>query len=185
MWITLLVMAVAVSLEPFRIGMTVLMINRPRPLLQLLAFLAGGFAMGIAVGWSCCSSCGRRWVRAFHIAQGADRGRWVLWSTLPGGRRPGRRRGDGSRASPQGDSAARDAGPAAAQRPLAVDGGASRAWHRAAVRRLSRGAGAHRRLRRRGRSQVGALLTFNVVAFAFVEIPLIAYLVAPARTRRR
>ena len=50
MWITLLVMAVAVSLEPFRIGMTVLMINRPRPLLQLLAFLAGGFAMGTAVG---------------------------------------------------------------------------------------------------------------------------------------
>ena len=50
MWITLLAMAVAVSLEPFRIGMTILMINRPRPILQLLAFLAGGFAMGIAVG---------------------------------------------------------------------------------------------------------------------------------------
>jgi hypothetical protein len=50
MWITLLAMAVAVSLEPFRIGMTVLMINRPRPLLQLLAFVAGGFAMGITVG---------------------------------------------------------------------------------------------------------------------------------------
>jgi hypothetical protein len=29
MWITILVMAVAVSLEPFRIGMTVLMLNRP------------------------------------------------------------------------------------------------------------------------------------------------------------
>lgn len=43
-------MAIAVSLEPFRIGMTVLMINRPRPLLQLSAFLAGGFAMGTAVG---------------------------------------------------------------------------------------------------------------------------------------
>ena len=39
MWITLLVMAVAVSFEPFRIGMTVLMLNRARPLLQLLAFL--------------------------------------------------------------------------------------------------------------------------------------------------
>ncbi len=31
--------------------------------------------------------------------------------------------------------------------------------------------------------QIGALLTFNVVAFAFVEIPLSAYLVAPDRTR--
>ena len=47
MWITLLAMGVAVSLEPFRIGMTILMMNRPRPL-QLLTFLAGGFAMGIA-----------------------------------------------------------------------------------------------------------------------------------------
>ena len=43
-------MAIAVSVEPFRIGMTVVMINRPRPGLQLLAFLLGGFAMGIAVG---------------------------------------------------------------------------------------------------------------------------------------
>jgi hypothetical protein len=31
--------------------------------------------------------------------------------------------------------------------------------------------------------QVGALLLFNVVAFGFVEIPLICYLVAPDRTR--
>ena len=45
----LLAMAIAVSVEPFRIGMTVVMINRPRPGLQLLAFLLGGFAMGIAV----------------------------------------------------------------------------------------------------------------------------------------
>jgi len=40
MWFTILVMAVAVSLEPFRIGMTVLMLNRPRPMLQLLVFRA-------------------------------------------------------------------------------------------------------------------------------------------------
>jgi hypothetical protein len=50
MLITILVMAVAVSLEPFRIGMTLLMLNRPRPLLQLTAFLCGGFAMGMSVG---------------------------------------------------------------------------------------------------------------------------------------
>jgi hypothetical protein len=50
MWITVLVMAIAVSLEPFRIGMTVLMLNRPRPMLQLIAFLSGGFAMGATAG---------------------------------------------------------------------------------------------------------------------------------------
>ena len=32
-------------------------------------------------------------------------------------------------------------------------------------------------------TQFGALLMFNVVAFAFVEIPLVSYLVAPDRTR--
>ena len=50
MWITVLVMAIAVSMEPFRIGMTVLMLNRPRPTLQLLAFLSGGFSMAATVG---------------------------------------------------------------------------------------------------------------------------------------
>src|ERR1700720_2008411 len=50
MWITILVMAIAMSMEPFRIGMTVLMLNRPRPMLQLIAFLSGGFAMGAIEG---------------------------------------------------------------------------------------------------------------------------------------
>jgi hypothetical protein len=50
MWLTLLMMAFAVSLEPFRIGVTVLIINQPRPLLHLVAFLTGGFAMGTTVG---------------------------------------------------------------------------------------------------------------------------------------
>src|SRR5438445_11064235 len=47
---TVLVMAFAVSVEPFRIGMTVLMLNRPKPALQLFAFLCGGFVMGTTVG---------------------------------------------------------------------------------------------------------------------------------------
>jgi DNA-binding LytR/AlgR family response regulator len=32
-------------------------------------------------------------------------------------------------------------------------------------------------------TQVGALVTFNVVAFALVEVPLLAYVIAPDRTR--
>jgi DNA-binding LytR/AlgR family response regulator len=32
-------------------------------------------------------------------------------------------------------------------------------------------------------TQVGALLTFNAVAFTLVEVPLLAYVVAPDRTR--
>jgi hypothetical protein len=32
-------------------------------------------------------------------------------------------------------------------------------------------------------TQLGALLMFNIVAFALMELPLVAYLVAPERTR--
>jgi hypothetical protein len=50
MWTTVLVMAIAVIFEPVRIGLVVLMLNRPRPMLQLLTFLCGGFTMGVGVG---------------------------------------------------------------------------------------------------------------------------------------
>src|SRR5262249_40937163 len=50
MWATLLLMAIAVSLEPVRIGLTVLMLNRPRPVHQLLAFLCGGVLAGLVGG---------------------------------------------------------------------------------------------------------------------------------------
>jgi hypothetical protein len=50
MWITVLVMALAVIFEPIRLGLAVLMLNRPRPMLQLFAFLCGGFTMGLGVG---------------------------------------------------------------------------------------------------------------------------------------
>src|SRR5262249_29843260 len=49
MWTTLVVIAIALSIEPVRIGLTVLMLNRPRPMVQLLTFLCGGFAMGFGV----------------------------------------------------------------------------------------------------------------------------------------
>ena len=47
---TALVMAPCRQVEPFRIGMTVLMLNRPRPALQLLALPYGDFAMGTTAG---------------------------------------------------------------------------------------------------------------------------------------
>jgi hypothetical protein len=50
MWITVLVMALAVIFEPIRLGLAVLMLNRRRPMLQLLTFLCGGFTMGVGVG---------------------------------------------------------------------------------------------------------------------------------------
>lgn len=49
-WGAVLVMALAAMIDPLRIGVTVLVISRPRPVLQLLAFWVGGMAMGLAVG---------------------------------------------------------------------------------------------------------------------------------------
>lgn len=186
MWIPLLVMAVAVSLEPFRIGMTVLMINRPRPALQLLAFLAGGFAMGTAVGvvvlfvlrpalGSAHFTLPRVQIvvgavvllNAALVAAGVLGGRRGDRSGDPGGRRFGRvleraqRLLDGRSLWAAGVAGFGIALPSIdylAALALIVASGAAAA------------------------TQFGALLLFNVVAFALVEIPLLAFLVAPVRT---
>ena len=185
MWITVLVMALAVSLEPFRIGMTVLMLNRPRPLLQLLAFLSGGFAMGITVGLVVLFVL-RPAVesRPFHPAQGADRRRGAAlliaavlavrpaWEARRGLRTESRKFGSLATRTRQ----------LANGRSLWTAGVAGLGIALPSVDYLAvlavivaSGAAAA--------TQVGALLPFNVVAFGFVEIPLISYLVAPERTR--
>ncbi|MGO8936591.1 MAG: GAP family protein [Mycobacterium sp.] len=50
MWTTVLVMAISVIFEPMRIALVVLMLNRPRPILQLLSFLCGGFTTCLGFG---------------------------------------------------------------------------------------------------------------------------------------
>ena len=192
MWITLLLMAVAVSLEPFRIGMTLLVLNRPRPLLHLLAFLSGGFAMGIAVGVTVLFVL-RPAIGSAHFT--LPRVQIVVGALLLGyaalvaadviGRVRGRRSDDAD------DPVDRAPGALATRTRKLVDGRS--AWPAAiaglgialpsvdylAVLALiaASGAGAG------ATSQIGALLLFNAVAFAFVEIPLISYLIAPDRTR--
>jgi Sap, sulfolipid-1-addressing protein len=151
MWITLLVMAVAISLEPFRIGMTVLMLNRPRPTLQLLAFLCGGFAMGMSVGLVVLFVLQRRLLHSSHVSlPGAQ----ILIGTLalltaavlavqvmtqPASRPP-----QGHRLS-----RALDAGPTTTQRPFAVGRGNRRSGDRAAIGRLPGRARRHRGFRHR------------------------------------
>lgn len=49
-WGAVLVMALAAMVDPLRIGITVLIVSRPRPVFQLLAFWLGGMAMGLTVG---------------------------------------------------------------------------------------------------------------------------------------
>lgn len=179
MWITLLVMAVAVSLEPFRIGMTVLMLNRPRPIVQLLAFLAGGFAMGTSVGLVVLFLLRPAVLGSAHftlpkvqivigvlallVAVVLATGVRLRQSEQPG------------RMSAQARRLANGNSPwvaALAGLGIALP---SVDYLAALAVILASGSAAV--------TQVAALLMFNAVAFALVEIPLVAYLVAPDRTR--
>ncbi|MGQ9351915.1 GAP family protein [Mycolicibacterium gilvum] len=181
MWITLLAMAVAVSLEPFRIGMTVLMINRPRPGLQLLAFLTGGFAMGTAVGVAVLFllrpvlDSAQFTLPRVQIVVGlvvlctaAAVGSGLVGRPRDPGRAPGvlamraRRLLDGRSlwtAAAVGLGTALPSVDYLAALALIAASGAAAA------------------------TQFGALMAFNAVAFALIEIPLLCYLVSPDRTR--
>jgi hypothetical protein len=188
MWITLLVMAVAISLEPFRIGMTVVMINRPRPLRQLLAFLAGGFAMGTTVGMIVLFALRPALGSAHFTLPRAQlmAGALVLVTAAVVATGVGRgSRGDGAPARTD-----RITGPVATRTRQLLSGHSL--WTAGAAGLgialpsvdylavlaviVTSGTPAT--------TQVGALLLFHVVAFALVELPLFSYLAAPERTRQ-
>jgi Sap, sulfolipid-1-addressing protein len=177
---TVLVMALAVSFEPFRIGMTVLMLNRPKPALQLFAFLCGGFTMGTAVGLVVLFVFRRILLGTSFVTVPRVQiliGLLVLSVAavvavdLP--RRLGPR--PAKFATParkllKGDSLS-VAGIAGLGIALpSVD------YLAALAVILASGATAL--------TQVAVLLLFNVVAFALVEIPVLAYLLAPEATAR-
>lgn len=173
MWVTLLVMAVAVSLEPFRVGMSVLMLNRPRPHLQLAAFLCGGFAMGLTVGTVVLFAIESRLLASAHFTLPKVQvviGVLALLAAAIAATTTGR-----ARTPPVwltrllGGQSLWVAGTAGLGIALpSVD-------YLAALAVIAAGAGAPA-------TRFWALLLFNVVAFALVEIPLLAYLVAPQRT---
>lgn len=50
MWTAIFVLAIAVNFEPTRIGLIALMLSRPKPLLQLMAFLSGGLVVTTGAG---------------------------------------------------------------------------------------------------------------------------------------
>jgi hypothetical protein len=188
MWMTLLMMAVAISLEPIRIGMTVVMINRPRPLSQLLAFLGGGFAMGTTVGLIVLFALKPALGAAHFTLPRAQLVAGILLlvtAALVGTGALGGIRGEVVRSR-----TVRIAGPLATRtrrllngRPLLTAGAAGLGIALPSVDYLAAlavivGSGTSTA------TQVGAVLLFHVVAFSIVELPLLSYLVAPARTRQ-
>lgn len=174
MWITVVVMAIAVSLEPFRIGMTVLMLNRPRPALQLLAFLTGGFVMAATVGLVVLFLFRPALLGSAHftlpkvqIVIGALA--LLLAALLAIGIAPAPRLPTQARRLAKG--------PSLWVAAVAGLGIALPSVDYLAVLAVIVASGAA------VTTQLGALLMFIVVAFALVELPLVAYLLAPARTR--
>ena len=174
MWITLLVMAVAVSLEPFRLGMSVLMLNRPRPELHLAALLCGGFLMGMSVGAVVLFAIKSRLPQSAHFTLPRVQiviGVLALLAAIIMSITTQRTRTT----------------PAWLTRLLTgqslwVSGAAGlgialpSADYLAALAVIAAaGVGPG--------TQLSALLMFHVVAFAVMEIPLLGYLVAPQRTR--
>ncbi|BBZ41001.1 GAP family protein [Mycobacterium conspicuum] len=181
MLISLLVMALAVSVEPFRIGMTVLMLNRPRPMLQLLAFLCGGFTMGITVGLVVLFVLRRRLLgSAYFTLPTVQILIGVLALAVAAVLAVRARLG-----TPNDRSAGRLTmrarqllnGPSLWVAGIAGLGIALPSVDYLAALALILASGAA------ATTQVGALLMFNVVAFMLVEIPLLAYLLAPTATR--
>lgn len=174
MWITVVVMAIAVSMEPFRIGMTALMLNRARPALQLLAFLSGGFAMGATVGLVVIFAFRPGLLGSAHFtlpkvqiligALAVLVAALLASGVMPMPRVPARARGLAH-------------GPSLWVAGVAGLGIALPSIDYLAVLAVIVASGAAPSM------QVGALLVFNVVAFALVELPLVAYLLAPDRTR--
>ena len=177
---SVLIMALAVSVEPFRIGMTVLMLNRPRPALQLFAFLCGGFAMGTTVGLIVLFVFRRVLLGTSFVT--VPRVQLVIGLLFLG-----------IAAIVAVDLLGRlGSGPAKLARPatdllkgdsLSVAGiaGLSIAlpsvdYLAALAVILASGAAAL--------TQVAVLVAFNVVAFVLVEIPLLAYLLAPEQTAK-
>ena len=195
MLFTILVMAVAMSLEPFRVGMTVLMLNRPRPILQLLAFLSGGFAMGLTVGLIVLFAFRHLLLGSGYFtlprAQILTGTVALLFATVLAVKIFADRMGDGGSAGMGQPSRNRDAGLGRLVswtrrlldgRSLWVAGVAGLGIALPSVDYL----GALAIILASGTAvtkQVGALLMFHIVAFALVEIPVVAYLVAPQPTR--
>lgn len=173
MWITLLVMALAVSVEPFRVGMTVLMLNRPRPRLQLAAFLCGGFLMGLSVGMVVLFAVETRLPKSAQFTLPRVQiiiGVLALLAAILLAATMGR-----ARTPPVWlmrlleDTSLWVAGVAGLGIALpSLD-------YLAALAVIAAGSAT-------AATRVSALVMFNVVAFSLVEIPLLSYLLAPART---
>ena len=205
-WGAVLVMALAAMADPLRIGITALIVSRPRPVLQLLAFWLGGLVMGFAVGLGVLfllrdlaldfindleSTTATSTVGLVQIAIGVLA---LLLAGMIALRFPARRRVPVSVPDVEAQaSALQPSTPTASSRLSkragdAMQGGSlwvafvAGAWLATPLQFVA----ALTAILASGASagtQVVALVVYHVVALAFAEIPLLSQLVAPDKTQ--
>lgn len=202
MWTTVLVLAIAVNFEPTRIGLVPLMLSRQRPVLQLIAYLCGNVTMTLAFGLivlfvfersplgTSTSNGGRAQIIIGAIALIAA-AVLVLKSMRS-------RAGSGRTAANPGQPDAAGANnPRAVDRMTKIVRGVFERGHSPWLSGLV-GVGVGlpsvdylallvviATSRTSPTEQVAALVTFLVIGNAVVAIPLISYLLSPAKTLER
>lgn len=200
MWSAVVVLSLVVAMDPIRIGITALLISRPRPMLNLLAFWLGGMAAGITVALVVLLCLRELSLSVMRVVVSASNSPIVahiqvvvgmlavliaarVWASK---RAPVPVTGNGA------SIAVLQPSTAIASRPLSIRGrlecgslvvafvaGLGLATppveYLAAIMAILASTAT-------ATAQIGAALMFTVVAFTVVEIPLISYLATPAKT---
>ncbi|OBH41280.1 GAP family protein [Mycobacterium mantenii] len=201
MWLTVLILAGSVILEPVRLSLAVLLLGRRRPLLQLLVFLCGGLTIGSGVGlvvlFVLRSAPMVERVSVAQVQVAAGLAAVLVAATLATDslrRKPVRRAG-ATTGFNGGGTVLLDRTP---PHGLAKLAGRARVFLRGDSLRVAWVSGIGAALPSANYmaalaailashagavSQVQAVVAYNLVAFTVVEIPLVGYLLAPRRTR--
>lgn len=183
MWGAVLLLAVVATADPVRIGVAVLLMSRPRPMLNLLAFWIAGMATGIIAGLVVVFALGEHVIRAveamstsggnsslIQIIAGALVMAFAVRLAVTHGRQAALPAGisDRVRGALQGGSLS----PAL----VAGLGMATPLEYLAALVVIAASSAT-------AASQVAAIVVYTLFAFAIAEIPLVSQLLAPARTQ--
>ena len=201
MWTTVLALALSVIFEPIRVGLVVLMLSRRRPMLHLLVFVCGGLTMGVGVGLvllfvlGATPLTGHLSVATVQITTGLIALLIAVLLATGVSAKVIRRAPAETAVGGDGGVALLELTPSSRIQQLAARArGVLRgdSLYVAAVSGLGAALpsanymGAMAAILASGVTpvtQAQALLTFNIVAFAVAEVPLVTYLAAPQMTR--
>jgi Sap-like sulfolipid-1-addressing protein len=192
-WVNVILLALAAAVYPLLLGGVLLILSRPNPLPKLIGFLSGGLAISVGAGIgifkgfessrviSKPSHSGGPTVDTVEIVIGAVSLliAWGLWSGHIRGnplRRKKPARGQPNKPSLAGKVLSRGSVPMAVLAGMLLN--LPGAWYLTALFEIARA-------RPSTAKALAAIVVFNVIMFALLEIPIISYLVDPGRASER